>query len=119
MYLLVTGTAKRHQVQLIVRPTLGERNDVVDFLHSDIPSVLQTHLTKRMLACVTMSDAYPSSAVLLVRVGTACVFVVLLRGKSLMLLAVLTVLDSQPWTSACSAPAPWSPRHTNHLAFQA
>ena len=32
MDLLMTRTAKAHEVALIIRPSLGERNDVVDFL---------------------------------------------------------------------------------------
>ena len=88
-------------------------------LHGSQPSFLKTHLAQGMRRSVAVADSLPGSSVLLVRVGTARVFVVLLRGKSLMLFAVLTALDSQPWTTAVGAPAPWSPRHTNHLAFRA
>ena len=94
---------------------LGDGEDMVYLFHGSQPSFLKAPLTQRMRRSITVTDSLPCSAVLLVRVGTACVFVVLLCGKSLMLFAILTALDSQPWTSACSAPAPWSPRHTNHL----
>jgi len=67
MYLFVTGTAQRHEVRLIMRPALRERDDVVDFLHSNIPSVLQALFTERMLGCVPMPDACPGPAVTLAR----------------------------------------------------
>lgn len=119
MNLGVAGLTERHEVALTMIAALGNGENMVYLLHGSQPSFLKAHLTQGMRRSVAVADSLPGSAVLLVRVGTARVFVVLLCGESLMLLAVLTALDSQPWTSACSAPAPWSPRHTNHLAFRA
>ena len=119
MNLGVAGLTKRHEVAFAMIAALGDGEDMVYLLHGSQPSFLKAPLTQRMRRSVTVADSFPGSAVLLVRVGTACVFVVLLYGKSLMLFAVLTALNSQSWTSACSAPTPWSPRHTNHLAFRA
>ncbi len=98
---------------------LRNGEDMVYLLHGSQPSFLKAPLTQGMRRSIAVADSLPGSAVLLVRVGTACVFVVLLHGKLLMLLAVLTTLDSQPWAVAVSASAPWFPRHTNHLAFRA
>jgi len=98
---------------------LRNGEDMVYLLHGSQPSFLKAPLTQGMRRSIAVADSLPGPAVLLVRVGTACVFIVLLHGKLLMLLAVLTALDSQPWAAAVSAPAPRSPRHTNHLAFQA
>jgi len=118
MNLGVTGLAERHEVALTMIAALGDGEDMVYLLHGSQPPFLKAHLAQGMRSSVSVTDSLPGSAVLLVRVGNARVFVVLLRGESLMFLAVLTALDSQPWTAAISAPAPWFPRHTNHLAFR-
>lgn len=115
----VTGLAERHEVAPTMISALRNGEDMVYLLHGSQPSFLKALLTQGMRRSVTVADSFPASAVLLVRVGTACVFVILLRGKSLMLLTVLTALDSQHWAASVSAPAPWSPRHTNHLTFRA
>ena len=38
--LLVTASAKAYEVAFTVCPTLGERNDVVNFLHGNVSSFL-------------------------------------------------------------------------------
>jgi hypothetical protein len=40
MDLLMTRTAKAHEVALIICPSLGERNDVVDFLDWFVATLL-------------------------------------------------------------------------------
>jgi len=54
VYLLVTRTTKTHKVRLVIRSSLGERDDVVVFLHGDVASLLQAHLAERMLVDVAV-----------------------------------------------------------------
>lgn len=118
MNLGVAGLAKGHQIAFPVVSAFGDGNDMMHLLNGSVPSFLKAPLTQGMRRSIAVADSLPSPTIFLVRVGTACVFVVLLRSKLLMLLAILTALDSQPWATVVSAPAPWSPRHTNHLTFR-
>ena len=62
-YLRVTRLTQGHKIVRCVCTTTGERDYVMDFLGWCNLSVLQTHLTKRMLCCVSVTDAFPSSAI--------------------------------------------------------
>ena len=42
----------------VVRSSLGERNDVVDFLDRHVASFLQALLTQRMLVDVPITDSF-------------------------------------------------------------
>lgn len=89
----VAGLAQTHQVIVPMRPALREGNDVMDFLHRSQPSFLQTHLAQRMRRSIAVTDAFPGSAVLLIYVRTAFVFVVLPAGGCFVFLAILTVRE--------------------------
>ena len=70
---------------------LRDGNDVVYLIHRSQPSFLETHLAERLRRSVAVTDTFPGSAVLLVYVRTAFVFVVLPAGVCFMLLAVLPI----------------------------
>ena len=65
----------------------------MDFLHRSQPSFLKTHLAERVRCSVAVTDSLPCSAVFLVYVRTAFVFVVLPAGGCFMLLAVLPIRE--------------------------
>jgi len=89
----VAGTAKAHQIVSRMSAALRDGNDVVYLIHRSQPSFLETHLAERMRRSVAVTDTFPGSAVLLVYVRTAFVFVVLSAGGCFMLLAVLAVRE--------------------------
>ena len=93
VYLGVAGTAKAHQVVPCMSAALRDGNDVVYLIHGSQPSFLEAHLTQRMRRSIAVTDSLPCSAVLLVYVRTAFVFVVLPAGGRFMLLAVLPVRE--------------------------
>ena len=105
----VAGLAQTHQVIVPMRPALREGNDVMDFLHWNQPSFLQTSLTQRMRRSLAVADSFPSSAVLLVAVGGTSVPVVLSAGGSFMLLTVLPIREVG--TAGVGAWPLWFPWH--------
>ena len=78
---------------------------MMDLLHRSQPSFLQTQLTQRMRRSIAVTDAFPGSAVLLIYVRTAFVFVVLPAGGCFVFLAILTVREV--WTAGVGAGAFW------------
>ena len=78
------------------------------------PAFLLTAFTQRMSRGITVSDSLPRSAVLLVDVGRAFVFVVLPARLCFVFLAVLPV--TQVGTAGVRARTLWLPWHTVHLA---
>lgn len=73
----VAGLTQTHEVVSCVSATLGNRQDVVNFLYRGQPTFLKAHLTEGMLCRIAVTDAFPRSAVLAIDIGAALVFVVL------------------------------------------
>ena len=105
----VAGTAKAHQIVPCMSTALRDGNDVVYLIHGCQPSFLKTHLAERMRRSVAVTDSLPGSAVFLIYVRTAFVFVVLPAGGRFMLLAVLPIREVG--TAGVGAGALWFPWH--------
>ena len=88
---------------------MRDGNDVVYLIHRSQPSFLETHLAERMRRSVPVTDSLPGSAVLLIHVRTAFVFVVLPADGCFMLLTVLPVRKVR--TAGVGAGALWFPWH--------
>ena len=73
----MAGLTETHKVVPCVSAAFGNGQDVVNFLYRGQPTFLKTHLTERMFRRVSVTDAFPRSAVLAVDIGAALVFVVL------------------------------------------
>ena len=73
----MAGLTETHQVVPCVSATLGNGQDVVNFLYRSQPTFLETHLTEGMLSCIAVANAFPRSAVFAVDIGAALVFVLL------------------------------------------
>ena len=85
--------AKSNQIFSCVCTTFRKRDAMVDFLSRNKQTFLLAQLTQRMRRSIAVTDSLPCSAVLLVYVRTAFVFVVLPAGGRFMLLAVLPVRE--------------------------
>lgn len=59
----MTASAETHEVLLIIRSSLRDRNDMVDLLDRNIPSVLQALLAEWMLVDVSHPDLSPLASV--------------------------------------------------------
>ena len=105
----MAGTAKAHQIVPCMSAALRDGNDVVYLIHRSQPSFLQTHLSERMRRSIAVTDAFPGSAVLLIYVRTAFVFVVLPAGGCFVFLAILTVREVG--TAGVGAWPLWFPWH--------
>ena len=66
-----------HKVVPCMSAAFGNGQDVVNFLYRSQSTFLEAHLTEGMLRCISVPDAFPRSAVLLIDVCAALVFVVL------------------------------------------
>ena len=77
MNLVVTRTAKAHEIAPIVRPSTRHRKDVMYLIHRSEDALLVTLLTERMRLHVAVTDAFPRSAVLLLGVWVTAVLLVL------------------------------------------
>jgi hypothetical protein len=97
-----------------MRPALGERDDVVDFLHRNIPSVLQTHLAKRMLGSVTMTDTHPGSAVAFAGRIPALELLIVLFHLLGMVLTINAVREVR--AAGIAARSLWFPWHSRLLS---
>ena len=91
VYLVVARTAETHKVVSCVCATLGDGNFMMHFYGRDYLAVLLALFTQWVLADVSVTDSFPSTAVLLVDVRCAFILVVLSAGNGGMLLAVLSV----------------------------
>lgn len=91
MDLVVTGSAKGHEVVPGMSAALGNRNLVVDFFHWNQSPFFQASFTKRVLGSVTIPDAFPCPTIFLVNIRGAFVLVVLPPCNSNMVLAILSV----------------------------
>ena len=74
--LRVAGLTEAHEVVPCVSAAFGNRQNVVNFLYRSQPAFPETHLTEGMLRRVSVTDAFPRSAVLAVDIGAALIFVV-------------------------------------------
>ena len=87
----VTGTTEAHKVVPCVSAALGNRDFMMHFLCRNKSAFLFATLTKRMLCDVSVSYAFPCTAVLLVDVWGTLVLVVLFPCDGCVLLTVLPV----------------------------
>ena len=72
---------------------MTDRKDVVNLLHRSESAFLKTHLAEGMLPCVAVTDSFPRSAVGLVDVRGAFIFIVFLPCLFAVLLTVLSVYE--------------------------
>ena len=86
----MAGTAERHEVLFIMRPTPGNRNDVMTFLCRNHPSFPKATFAIRMRQHVSVPDHSPDIAVLLMDIRSPLVSVIPPSFLDPMLLAVLT-----------------------------
>ena len=87
----VAGLTQTHEIISCVCAAFGNGQNVVNFLYRSQPTFLKAHLTEWMLRCVTVTDAFPCSAVLAVDIGTAFIFIVLAAFLHTVLFTELTV----------------------------
>lgn len=72
----MAALAKAHEVVKVIRPSVSQGDNVVDFLHGRQPAMLQAFLAQRVLSDVRRADFPPFGAVTLVGFRVAFVFVV-------------------------------------------
>ena len=90
-YLRVTSFAQGHKVVPCMSAAFGDGDLVMNFHSRNNFAVLLALLTKRMKTDVAVSNPFPGTAILLVDVWGAFVFVVLPSGNSNMIFTVLSV----------------------------
>ncbi len=93
MNLVVTTAAQTHEVILGVCAAFAYRKNVMDLLNGCVPSLLETHLTERVLRDISVADAFPCASVLFVHVGGSFVSIVILPCHFAVPLTVLTVCE--------------------------
>jgi len=76
MYLVVAGAAETHEVLPLVCPALGYGQNMVYLIHRGEPSFLDTHFAQRIISDIPVADSLPCSAVGLVHIGGAVVFII-------------------------------------------
>lgn len=89
----MTGATQAHQILSCVSATLGDGFLVMNLFRRNKPTSLFTQLTERMLRDVSVADAFPGTAVLLVDVWTAFVLVVLPAGNGCVVDTVLSIRE--------------------------
>ena len=72
----VAGLTEAHKVVPCVSAAFGNGQNVVNFLYRRQSTFPEAHLTEGMLRRVSVTDAFPCSAVLAVDIGAALVFVI-------------------------------------------
>lgn len=87
----MAGTTQAHQVLSCVSTTLGDGFLVMNLFCRNKPTILFTQLTERMLRDVSVADAFPGAAVLLVDVRGTLVFVVLSAGNGCVVCTILSI----------------------------
>ena len=93
----MAGSAQGHKVFSGMGATFGNRDLVMYLCRRDQFSFLLTLLTQRMLTDVSVTDAFPGTAILFVDVRSALVLVVLSACNRRMILTILTI--NQLWTA--------------------
>jgi hypothetical protein len=115
MDLLVARPAKAHQIRLIIRSAFRERNDVMNFIHRDISSVLETFLAERVLVDIARSDALPCSAVSFAGRVAAGELLIVLIHQSLVLITVLLTVFAEVRAARVAAGTFWFSWHDSHF----
>ena len=110
MYLRVAGLTKAHKVAPCVSAAFGNGQNVVNLLHRSQPTFLETHLAEGMLRRITVTDAFPRSAVLAVDIRAALVFVVLAAFFHMVLFAELSFTEVR--AAGVRAGSEWSFWHS-------
>ena len=75
-YFRVTSLAQAHKVIIIVCSAARQRYDVVNLLGGCKLTFLQTHLTKRMICNVSVTDSFPCPSVPLTHCRVTVIFFV-------------------------------------------
>ena len=91
-YFRVASLAQAHKVIIIVCSAAGQRNDVVNLLGGCKLTFLQTHLTKRMICNVPVTDSFPCSSVSLTHCRVTVIFFIPFILLLLMLILLLCML---------------------------
>ena len=90
---VVTGSAQGHKVVPCMSAAFGDGDLVMNLCRRNNSAVLLALLTKRMKTDVAVSNPFPGTAILLVNVWGAFVFVVLASGNSSVIFTVLSVCE--------------------------
>jgi hypothetical protein len=109
----VAALAKAHEVVKVIRPSVSQGDNVVDFLHGRQPAMLQAFLAQRVLSDVRRADFPPFGAVTLVGFRVAFVTVIVSVHSLLMLGAVTAI--GQLRTAGEPARLLRTSRHSRHL----
>ena len=83
--------AQRHEVSLVMRPALCQRQLVVYLLNRTQQTLLITLLTERMLGCVAVTDSFPHPPV-----PTAYSRVTVVLLVAMVLLSPILVTEPSP-----------------------
>ena len=87
----MTGTTQAHLILSCVSAALGNGLFMMNFFCRNKPAVLFAYLAERMLTDVSVTDSFPSTAVLLVDVRGTLVLVVLSAGYGSVVGTVLSI----------------------------
>ena len=93
----MAGSAQGHKVFSGMGATFGNRDLVMHLCRRNQFPFFLTLLTQRVLTDVSVTDAFPGTAILFVDVRSALVLVVLSACNRRMILTVLTI--GQLWTA--------------------
>ena len=110
----MTRRTQRHKVTLVMRPTFGERHNMVDFLGGCQRVGLGALLTQRMRRDILVTDTLPRSAVAFACSGIALVFLITLRLLFVMCRAEAAVRQRR--TARVTAWTLWFSWHMVHLS---
>ena len=91
MDLVVAGSAQGHEIVSGMSAAFRDWDLVVNLCRRNNSAVLFTLLTKRMLSDVAVTDSFPRTAILLVDVWGAFIFVILPSCQGGVVDAVLSV----------------------------
>lgn len=105
----VAGLTETHEVVPCVSAAFGNGQNVVNLLYRSQPAFPETHLTEGMLRCVSVTDAFPRSAVLAIDIGAAPVSVVLAAFFHTVLLTELSFTEVR--AAEMRAGSEWSLGH--------
>ena len=95
--LVVAGSAQGHKVLSGMGAAFGNRDLVMHLCRRNQFSFFLTLLTQRMLADVSVTDAFPGTAILFVDIRRSFIPVVLSACSHRMILTILTI--GQLWTA--------------------
>jgi hypothetical protein len=101
----MTAPAETHEVAFVIGSSFRDRNDVVDFLDRNIPSVFKTFFAERMLVHIPRPDLSPLAAVTFVSVVTSGEVIVMLLHQFFVGGAVLFAVIAKFFASGIAARA--------------